>query len=138
VTDSELPCARSREPWDTRTCAPVLPFVFDLKLIREVFDLQGTDSGLRAHPERGYEPVGEANILPHAAFLSFVYWDFEAVMQHGRYVTTRDSRGSLRCSERLAEPSHTAIPQRMCYCTAKVAGPEAIMTMIPNRRDAAQ
>jgi hypothetical protein len=29
----ELPCARGRELRDTRACAPILPFVFDLKLI---------------------------------------------------------------------------------------------------------
>jgi hypothetical protein len=34
VTAPELPCAKRRESWDTRACAPVLPFVFDLKLVR--------------------------------------------------------------------------------------------------------
>jgi hypothetical protein len=34
VVAPELPYARSRESWDTRVCAPVLPFVFDLKLVR--------------------------------------------------------------------------------------------------------
>jgi hypothetical protein len=30
----ELPCARRWEPRDMRACAPVLSFIFDLKLIR--------------------------------------------------------------------------------------------------------
>jgi hypothetical protein len=39
----ELPCARRREPQDTRACVPILPFVFDLKLVCGVPGLQGTD-----------------------------------------------------------------------------------------------
>jgi hypothetical protein len=34
VTVPELSCARRREPRDTLAGAPVLPFVFDLKLVR--------------------------------------------------------------------------------------------------------
>jgi hypothetical protein len=34
VAAPELPYAKSREPRDTRACASVLPFVFDLKLLR--------------------------------------------------------------------------------------------------------
>jgi hypothetical protein len=33
VVAPELPCARRREPQDKRACEPVLPFVFDLKLV---------------------------------------------------------------------------------------------------------
>jgi hypothetical protein len=31
----ELPCARRWVLWDTQACVPVLPFVFDLKPVRE-------------------------------------------------------------------------------------------------------
>jgi hypothetical protein len=34
VVAPKLPCARKWEPQETRACAPVLPFIFDLKLIR--------------------------------------------------------------------------------------------------------
>jgi hypothetical protein len=34
VVALELPCARRWEPRDMRACAPVLSFIFDLKLIR--------------------------------------------------------------------------------------------------------
>jgi hypothetical protein len=33
VTALELPYARRREPRDTQACSPILPFVFDLKLV---------------------------------------------------------------------------------------------------------
>jgi hypothetical protein len=36
VAVPELPCARRREPRDTQACAPVLSFVFNLKLVRGV------------------------------------------------------------------------------------------------------
>jgi hypothetical protein len=67
-------------------------------------------SGPQAHPERGCEPVGGANILPRATFLSFICWDFKAAAQYDRYVVARDSRGSLQCSECLVEASRTAVP----------------------------
>jgi hypothetical protein len=35
------------------------------------------------------------------------------VAQHGGYVVARDLRGSLRCSEHLVEPSHTAVSYGM-------------------------
>jgi hypothetical protein len=43
VAAPKLPCARTREPRDTWACAPVLPFIFDLKLIRRVPGLQSTN-----------------------------------------------------------------------------------------------
>jgi hypothetical protein len=147
----ELPSARRREPRGMRVCVPVLPFVFDLKLV-----CGGTrSSGYRQWPPsplgRGYEPAGGANILPRAAFLSFVRWDFEAVTQYGGYVVAHDSRGTLRCSERLAEPScatvlhglllhsrshgargnHDHDLEPMRHRAAEVAGVEAIVSTIP-------
>jgi hypothetical protein len=41
VAALELPYARRREPQDMWACVPVLPFVFDLKLIHGVPALQG-------------------------------------------------------------------------------------------------
>jgi hypothetical protein len=96
-----------------------------------VSGFHGTNSGPLAYLERGCEPAGGASILPRAAFLSFVRWDSKAVAQYSGYVVARDSRGSLRCSERLAEPSRAVVPHG-CYCAAKVTGPKAIMTMILN------
>jgi hypothetical protein len=40
---SELPCARRREPWDTRACAPVLSFVLTWSLYTGASSLQGTN-----------------------------------------------------------------------------------------------
>jgi hypothetical protein len=37
--------------------------------------------------------------------------------QHGGYVAGRDSRGLLRCSECLAEPSRVAIPHGLLLCS---------------------
>jgi hypothetical protein len=61
-------------------CAPVLSFVLTWSLYAGVSGLQGSDSGPRAHPGRGCEPAGGASILSRVAFLSFVRWDFEAVV----------------------------------------------------------
>jgi hypothetical protein len=44
VAAPELPCARRWEPRDTWACAPVLPFIFDLELVRGVPGLQSTDT----------------------------------------------------------------------------------------------
>jgi hypothetical protein len=61
----ELPQAGrwESEPWDTRPRAPALNFVLNWSLYVGVPGPQGTDSGPRAHPGRGCEPVGGANIL---------------------------------------------------------------------------
>jgi hypothetical protein len=150
VAAPELSCARRREPWDTWAYAPVLSFVLTWSLYVGVSDLQGTDSGPQAHPGRGCELTGGINILSRVAFPSFICWDFEAVVQHGRYVVAHDPRGTLQCSERLAEPSHTAVPLGLLLCSGshgaqgnhdhnsepsgchavEVAGVQAIVTMI--------
>jgi hypothetical protein len=44
VAAPELPCAVRWEPRDTRACAPLLPCVFDLKLVREGIRSSGTDN----------------------------------------------------------------------------------------------
>jgi hypothetical protein len=95
--------------------------------------------------------VGEASILSRIAFLSFVCWDFEAVVQHGRYVAAHDARGTLRCLECLTEPSRTVVPLGLLLhsrspeaqgnhdhdskplgrSVIEVAGVKAIVTMIP-------
>jgi hypothetical protein len=49
--------------------------------MRGVPGLQGTDSAPQAHPGRGREPVGGANIFSRAALLKFVPCDFEVVVQ---------------------------------------------------------
>jgi hypothetical protein len=133
-----------------RACALILSFILTWSLYVGVSDLQGTDSGPRAHLRRGCEPTGGDNILSRVAFLSFVCWDFEAVVQHGRYVVTHDPHGTLRCSEHLAEPSHAAVPLGLLLHsrshgvqgnhdhdfepsgrrTAEVVGVETIMTTI--------
>jgi hypothetical protein len=95
VAALKLPCARRQEPWDTRACAPVLSFILTWRLYMGVSGLQGTNSGPRAHTGRGFEPAGGASILSHAAFLSFVRWDFEAMVEHGRYMAAHDPRGTL-------------------------------------------
>jgi hypothetical protein len=95
VAAPELPCARRWEPRDMRACAPVLSFIFDLKLVRGGTRSSGYRQWPQAHPRRVYEPTGGASILPRAAFLSFVHWDFEAVLQYDGYVAARDSRESL-------------------------------------------
>jgi hypothetical protein len=78
-----------------RTCAPVLSFILTRSLYSGVPGLQGNDSGPQAHPRRDCEPTGGASIRSCAAFLSFVRWDFEVVVQHGRYVVAHDPRGML-------------------------------------------
>jgi hypothetical protein len=60
-----------------------LPFVLTWSLYAGVPGPQGTDSGPQAHPGRGYEPAGGANIISRVAFLSLVCWDFEVMVQHG-------------------------------------------------------
>jgi hypothetical protein len=80
VAAPELPCARRREPWDTWSYAPVLSFILTWSLYVGVSGLQDTNSGPRAHPGRGWETAGGANILSLATFLSFIRWDFEAVV----------------------------------------------------------
>jgi hypothetical protein len=110
VAAPELPCARRREPRDTWTCASVLSFVLTWSLYMGVSGLQGTDSDPRAHLGRGCEPTGRTNIISRAAFLSFIHWDFKPMVQCDRYVAAHDSRGTLRCSDRLAEPSRVAPP----------------------------
>jgi hypothetical protein len=117
VADPELPCARRRELWDTRVCEPILSFVLTWSLYAGVSGLQGTDSGPWAHPGRGYEPAGGASVLSRAAFLSSLRWDFEAVVQHGKYVAAHDPRGTLRCSKRLAEPLRAAVPLGLLPCS---------------------
>jgi hypothetical protein len=132
-------------------CALVLSFVLTQSLYTGVPSLQGIDSGIRAHLGRGCKPAGGASILSRATFLSFVRWDFEAVVQHARYVAAHNPRGTLRCSEHLAKPSRTALPLGLLLgsgsCgaegnhdhdskpsgrrTAEVAGVEAIVTTIP-------
>jgi hypothetical protein len=67
-------------PRDTWACAPVLSFILTRSLYMRVPGLQGTDSGPRAHPRRGCELIGGANILSRAAFLSFVRWDFKVMV----------------------------------------------------------
>jgi hypothetical protein len=54
--------------------------------------------------------VGGTSILPSVAFLSFVHWDSKAVAQYDGHVVACDSHEMLRCSEHLAEPSHTVVP----------------------------
>jgi hypothetical protein len=94
VAAPELPYVKRWELWDTRACASVLSFVLTSSLYAGVSGLQGTDGGPRAHPGRGCELTGGASILSCATFLCFVHWDFEAVVQHGRYVAP--SAGTLR------------------------------------------
>jgi hypothetical protein len=52
------------EPRDTRACMHVLSFVLTQSLYTGVPGLQGTDSGPRVHPGRGYKPTGGAIIFP--------------------------------------------------------------------------
>jgi hypothetical protein len=61
-------------PWGlvARACALVSSFVWTWSLYAGVSDLQGTDSGPRAHLGRGCEPAGGASIISCAAFLSFI------------------------------------------------------------------
>jgi hypothetical protein len=52
-----------------------LPFVLIWSLYAGVSDPQGTDSGPRAHPERGCEPTGRANSsTPRSVILNFFTW----------------------------------------------------------------
>jgi hypothetical protein len=54
----EQPCTRRREPQDMRACTPILSFILTWSLYAGISGIQGTDSGPRAHPGRGCEPVG--------------------------------------------------------------------------------
>jgi hypothetical protein len=73
------------------------------------------------------------------------------VAQYGRYVVARDSRGTLRCSKRLVEPSCAVVPHGLLlhskshkgrgnhdhdleptgHRAAEVAGVETIVSAIP-------
>jgi hypothetical protein len=59
--------------WDMWWCVVARPALYlDLKLVRGVPDLQGTNSGPRAHLRGGSEFAGGANIFfPRVAFLKF-------------------------------------------------------------------
>jgi hypothetical protein len=117
-------------PWVTRVCAPVFSSILTWSLYAGVPGLQGTDSGPRAHPGRGHEPVGGASILSRATFLSFVHCGFEAAVQDDRHVVAHDPH--VTCDDWCAWRNHHALQFPMgCYYAAKVTGPEAIMTTIP-------
>jgi hypothetical protein len=128
-----------------------LVFHLDLELIRGGIRSSVYRQWPQAHSGRGCEPAGGVSILSRAAFLSFVRWDFEVVVQHGRNVVAHDLCGTLRYSECLAEPSCAAIPLGLSPHSgsrgvqgnhdhdskpsgrraAEVAGVEVIVTTIP-------
>jgi hypothetical protein len=151
VAAPKLPYARRWEPWDTRACTPVLSFILTWSSYAGVSDLQYTDSGPMPTPGEAVNPrVGSASFSVQP-FLSFVRWDFEVVVQHGRNVVAHDLCGTLRYSECLAEPSCAAIPLGLSPRSgsrgvqgnhdhdskpsgrraAEVAGVEVIVTTIP-------
>jgi hypothetical protein len=115
VTTSELPRARSGSPsrgdtWRPRSCPQPEggSCCLDLKLVRGGTRSSGYRQWPRAHPGRGCEPVGGANIL-FPRNLS----ESSCVGISKRWCSTTNTwRPTIRADvAMLAEPSCTAVPR---------------------------